>query len=86
MEDAALQTLLGQFRKVSLHRVKPRAGRGREVKEEPLVACQPRQNGWMLVSGVIVENDMDRLSSRKLGVDGVECVFRGIVSTDFTAL
>ena len=80
MEDAALQTLLGQFRKVSLHRVKPRAGRGREVKEEPLVACQPRQNGWMLVSGVIVENDMDRLSSRKLGVDGVEEAYELLVA------
>jgi hypothetical protein len=51
-EDAVLQSLLGQFREVSLHCVKPGTGRGREVKEEPLVACQPRQNGWMLVSGV----------------------------------
>ena len=85
MEDAALQALLGQFRKVSLHCIEPGTGRGREVKEEALVACEPRQNGWMLMSGVVVENDMDCLSSRKLGVDGVECVFRGIVSTDFTA-
>ena len=48
MEDAALQALLGQFRKVSLHCIEPGTGRGREVKEEALVACEPRQNGWML--------------------------------------
>jgi hypothetical protein len=46
-EDAALQTLLGQFRKVSLHCVKPGTGRGREVKEEPLVACHARTAGCL---------------------------------------
>ena len=31
-EDAALQTLLGQFRKIALHGVEPGTGRRREVE------------------------------------------------------
>ena len=71
-KDAALQTLLGQFCKIALHGIKPGAGRGREVKAESLVACHPSQNCGMLVSGVVVQNDVDGLFGRSFGVDGVE--------------
>ena len=71
-EDAALQTLPGQFRKISLYGIEPGAGCGREVEEEPLVAGEPGQNGGMLVSGIVVENDMDGLSGWNLGIDRIE--------------
>jgi hypothetical protein len=71
-KDAALEALLGQFGKIALYRIQPGTGRGREVKAEALVACQPSQNSGMRVSGVVVENDVDGLSSRNLGIDGIE--------------
>ncbi len=71
-EDAALQALLGELGEVALHGVEPRAGGGREVEGEPLVAGEPGDNRGMLVSGIIVENDMDGFALRDLGLDGIQ--------------
>src|SRR5665213_352332 len=79
------EPLLGQFGKIALHCIEPGAGRRREVKAESLVACQPRQNGGMLVSGVVVENDVDYLSSRNLGVGGIEKAYELLVAVTLHA-
>ena len=71
-EDAALQALLGELGEVALHGVEPRAGGGRELEGEPLVAGEPGENRGMLVSGIIVENDMDGFTLRDLGLDGIQ--------------
>ena len=36
------------------------------------MARQPGQHLWMLVGGIIVEDDVDRLVSRDLALDGIE--------------
>src|SRR5581483_9335954 len=84
-KDAALQPLLGQFGEIALHRIEPGAGRGREVKAESLVASQPSQNGGVLVSGIVVENDMDGLSGGSLGIDGVEKAYELFVAVSLHA-
>jgi intracellular sulfur oxidation DsrE/DsrF family protein len=85
VKDAALQPLLGQFGEIALHCIEPGAGRGGEVKAKALVACQPSQNGGMLVSGVVVENDVDGFSGWDLGVDGVEKAYELLVAVTLHA-
>jgi len=42
------------------------------VKGEALMAVEPCTHPRVLVSGVVVEDDVDDLAGRHLGVDGVE--------------
>ena len=48
-----------------------RRGR-REVEVEPLMAVEPGADFWVLVGGVVVEDDMDGFVRRHFGADGVE--------------
>src|SRR5438309_11580074 len=71
-EDAAADALPGHLGKEVLHRVEP-GGRGRgEVEGPARMARQPGQHFWVLMGGIVVENDMDRLASRDLALDGIE--------------
>jgi len=72
MKDAALEATLRQFREEALDRVEPRAGRRCEVKGKALMAVEPGAHLGMLVGGIVVEDDVDRLVGWHLGIDGVE--------------
>ena len=45
---------------------------GHEVEGEALVAAEPGAHLGMLVGGVVVEDHMDALAGRDIGLDGVE--------------
>src|SRR5262245_20207262 len=72
MKDAALETPLRQLGEEALDRVEPRARSRREVEGEALMAIEPSPHPGVLVSGVVVEDDVDGLAGRHFGVDGVE--------------
>ncbi len=70
MENASLQSLLGQCREESFDGVKPgRAGR-REVDMEPGVVGQPLFHGDGLVRGVVVEDQVQLAVCRRFLIDG----------------
>jgi hypothetical protein len=64
MKDAALETPLRQLGEEALDRVEPRARGRREVESEALMAVEPGSHLGMLVSGVVVEDDVDCLAGR----------------------
>src|SRR6202035_5238977 len=71
-EDATLQSPLGQLGEVTLYGVEPGARCRREVEDEALMPREPGPHLGMLMGGVIVEDDVNVLSSRNLRFDGVE--------------
>jgi len=71
-EDAVADALPRYLGEEVLHRIEPgRRGRG-EVKGPARVARQPSQHFRMLVGGVVVEDDVDRLVGGKLALESVE--------------
>ena len=42
------------------------------MEDEPRVAIEPGVNFRMLVGGIVVENDVDDLTSRNLRLDGIQ--------------
>ena len=72
VKDAALEATLRQFGEEALDGVEPRARGRREVEGEARMAVEPGTHLGVLVGGVIVEDDVDGLAGRHLGVDGVE--------------
>ena len=71
-EDAAFQASPGQLGEEALDRIEP-GGRGRrEVEGEALVPVEPCADLGVLVGGVVVEDDVDHLAGRHLGLDRVE--------------
>ena len=71
-EDAALETLLGKFGQESLDGIEP-GGRGRgEVEDDAGMAFEPFHDLGVPVSGIIVDNGVDRLVLRNVGLDGVQ--------------
>ena len=63
VEDAALEPPPGEFGEEAFDGVEPRRRCWREVENKPLVAIEPSPDFWMLMGGVVVEDDMDGLSS-----------------------
>ena len=72
VEDAALDPTSSEFGEETLDGVQPRTGCWREVEHKPVVAIEPSPNLWMLMGGVIVEDDVDGFVGRDLSVDHVE--------------
>ena len=72
VEDAALEPPPGEFGEEAFDGVEPRRRCWREVENKPLVAIEPSPDFWMLMGGVVVEDDMDGLVFGDLGVDHVE--------------
>ena len=71
-EDAAADAPPRHLGEEVLHRIEPRRrGRG-EVKGPAWMARQPGQHFRMLVGGVVVEDDVDRLVVGNLALDSVE--------------
>ena len=71
-KDAALQSALCEGREEALDGVEPRGGRWCEMERPSWVAVEPLADPWMLMSRVVVENGVDRLSRRNLLLDGVQ--------------
>ena len=71
-EDAAFQAPLRELREEALDGIEPGAGGRHEVEGEALVAAEPGAHLGMLVGGVVVEDHMDALAGRDIGLDGVE--------------
>ena len=63
---------LRELREEALDGIEPGAGGRHEVEGEALVAAEPGAHLGMLVGGVVVEDHMDALAGRDIGLDGVE--------------
>ena len=72
VEDAAFESPSCEFGKEALDGVEPGGGGWREVEDKPLVAIEPGADLWMLMDGVVIEDDMDGFFRRNLGVDHVQ--------------
>lgn len=71
-EDAALEPTLCEDGEEALNGIEP-GGRGRgEVEDETPMASEPLDHFGMLVSGIIVEDDMNGLAGGRLRLDAVE--------------
>jgi hypothetical protein len=71
-EHAALEAPFGELGEEALDGVEPGA-RGRcEVEREAFMAIEPAADVWMLMGGVVVEDDVDRLAGRRPRLDGVQ--------------
>ena len=72
MEDAAFEAAFGQFGEEAFDRIEP-GGRGRGVMEDKAgVPVEPGADPGVLVGGVVVEDDVDDLAGRDVGVDRIE--------------
>src|SRR3954452_7053638 len=71
-EDAALQPAFGEGGEEALHRVQPGAGGRREMEDEARMSAEPGDDLGVLVSGVVVEDDVNDLAGRDMRLDGIE--------------
>ena len=72
MEDVAFEPPSCEFGEEALDGVEPGGGSWREMEDKPLVAIKPGADLWMLMGGVVVEDDMNGFSRRSLGIDHVQ--------------
>ena len=63
---------LDELGEEALDGIEPGARGRREVEDEARVPVEPGADLGMLVGGVVVEDDVDDLSGRNLGLDGVQ--------------
>ena len=70
-EDAALEAPLGEDGEETLDGVEPTGRGGREMEAPARMTPQPFDHLGVLVSGVVVEDGVDRLAGRDLALDGV---------------
>ena len=71
-EDTSLQPPLGELGEEALDGVQPGAGSRHEMEDEAHVPVEPLVHLGMFVGGVVVEDHVDDLAGRHLGVDGIE--------------
>ena len=69
---ATLETLLCELGKEALDSVEPGSGCRGEVEDKPPMFFEPRHDVGMLVGGVVVDDDMDRLFLGHSGLDDVQ--------------
>lgn len=72
MKDASLEASLRQLGEEALDGVEPGSRRGGEVEGEALMAVEPGTHLRVLMGSVVVEDDVNGLVGRRLGIDGVE--------------
>ncbi len=72
VEDAAFEPALGELGEEALDGVEPGAGSRRKMEAPARMSAKPRPNFRVLVGGVVVEDDVNELSGRNLGLDGVQ--------------
>ena len=71
-EDAPFQTPPGELGEEGLDGVEPRAGGWGEVEDKHRVSGEPFSDLRVFVCGVVVEDDVNYLAGRHLGLDGIE--------------
>src|SRR5258706_5375048 len=71
-EASLLETLLCELGKEALDSIEPGGGRRGEVEDKPPMFVEPMHDVGMLVGGIIVDDDMDRLFLGHSGLDDVE--------------
>src|SRR5262249_47302948 len=71
-KDAALEATPGELGEEALDGIEPGARGGGEMEDEARMAGQPGLDLRMLVGGIVVDDDMDDLAGRHLGLDGIE--------------
>ena len=71
-EYAALETLLCELGKEALDSVEPGSGCRGEVEDKPPMFFEPLHDVGMLVGGIVVDDDMDRLFLGYSGLDDVQ--------------
>ena len=57
-ERTSANTFVGNLPEPAFDHVEPRTGRRGEVKVESRMPLEPLQNPWVLVSAVVVDNEM----------------------------
>ena len=68
VEDTTVKPPPGEFGEETFDGIEPRTGCRGEVENKPLVAIEPGPDLWMLMGGVVVENDMDGLVFGEKGI------------------
>jgi hypothetical protein len=68
-EHASAQPLGGDIAEEALNHIQPRRGGGREVHVEARMLDQPSLYGRMLVRGVVVRDQMERLVLGRFAID-----------------
>ncbi len=71
-EHPAAQPLVGDVTEESLDHVKPGCGGGGKVHDEARMLGQPRLHDGVLVSGVVVADEVQRLALGRFAVDLLE--------------
>ena len=71
-EHTVLETLLRELGKEAFDSVEPGSGCRGEVEDKPPMFFEPLHDVGMLVSGIVVDDDMDRLFLGHSGFDDVE--------------
>ena len=72
MEDTTFEAAPRELGEEAFDGVEPGAGSRGEVEDEAGMAHEPRRDLRMLVGCVIVDDDVDDLAGRHLGLDGIE--------------
>ena len=72
MEDAPVEPPFGEFGEEALDSIGPRTRCGREVEGEAAMTIKPGPNLGVLMGSVVIEDDMDRLVCRNLGINNVQ--------------
>ena len=72
VKDTALQAASGELGEVAFDGIEPGGGCRGEVEGKAGMAFEPSADLFVLVGGVVVEDDMNQLSGREFGLDGIE--------------
>src|SRR5689334_20136519 len=68
-EDSPTQPVFCQVTEESLHHVEPGGAGWSEMNREPRMALQPSLHLWMLVSRIVIRDQMNLLALRGLAVN-----------------
>ncbi len=75
-EDAPFEAFLGELGEEAFDSVEPGAGGRREVEDEARMTPEPGHHLGVLVSGVVVEDEVDQLARRHVFLDGFSMALR----------
>jgi hypothetical protein len=72
VKDAALQAAAGELGEVAFDGIEPGGGCRGEVEGKAGMALEPSADLCVLMGGIVVEDDVNQLSGREPGLDGIE--------------
>ncbi len=85
-ENTSTDTFVGNFAEPALNEIQPRTGRGDEMQMEPWMSFEPGFNSWMLVSTVIVDDEMEIVTEGSVGIDFIEKPDKFLMSVAWHAI